>query len=74
MVAVGQLSLSLLCGLGQAATGMVAIGQLAAAVCFGLGQSAMGTYVSAQLGFGEHVWDTRGKSAAAEEFFRSLMP
>ena len=84
VVAVGQLSLGLLFGLGQASTGVVAVGQLAVAVYFGLGQFAMGhvaigqfalgTYVLAQLGFGEHVWDMRGKSGAAEAFFRALMP
>jgi len=61
-IAVGQLALGLLFGLGQAATGWVAIGQL-----------ALGEYVLAQIGFGAHVWDTRGVSPEAEPFFRALL-
>jgi hypothetical protein len=84
VLAFGQLALGLLFGLGQACTGLFAVGQLALATVFGLGQFALGyvaigqfglgKYVLAQMGFGEHVWDTHGVSPAAEEFFQSLLP
>ena len=83
LIAVGQLAVGLLFGLGQAATGMVAIGQLALAGIFGLGQFAtgfvaigqfgLGRYVLAQLGLGEHVWDMRGASPVAQQFFRAML-
>lgn len=84
MIAVGQLGLGLLFGLGQAATGLLALGQLTVAGAFGvgqiatgyvaIGQFAFGRYVLAQVGLGQDVWDMRGISPAAEQFFRSLMP
>lgn len=83
-VAVGQLAVSPLLGIGQAATGLVAVGQLAVAALFGVGQFAtgyvavgqlgLGRWVLAQWGIGENVWDTRGASAAARQFFRWLVP
>src|SRR5947199_6156111 len=82
ILALGQLALGLLLGLGQASTGVFAVGQLALAAVFGLGQFAagyvtigqfaLGKYVLAQMGFGEHVWDTRGVSPVAQQFFESL--
>ncbi len=82
LVAIGQLALSPLLGIGQASTGLMAVGQLAIAVLFGLGQAAtgfvaigqfgMGSYVLAQLGIGENVWDIRGATPAARQFFRFL--
>jgi hypothetical protein len=84
IIAVGQLAIGMGLGLGQAATGVVAVGQLAVAVLFGFGQFATGAvavgqfgygrYVLAQVGFGEHVWDVRGVSPVARQFFRSLLP
>jgi hypothetical protein len=84
VVALGQLALGLLLGLGQASTGVFAVGQLALAAVFGLGQFAvgyvsigqfaLGKYVLAQMGFGEHVMDTRNVSPVAEQFFESLLP
>jgi len=83
LIAVGQLAVGLLFGLGQAATGLVAVGQLAIAAIFGLGQLAtgfvaigqfgLGRYVLAQLGVGEHVWDMRGASPVAQQFFRAML-
>jgi hypothetical protein len=83
ILAIGQLALGLVFGLGQASTGTVALGQLAVGLLFGLGQIttgyvaigqfALGKYVLAQLGLGQYVWDTRGASAAAQQFFRSLI-
>jgi hypothetical protein len=84
ILAIGQLALGLVLGLGQASTGLFAVGQLALATIFGLGQCAvgyitigqvaLGKYVLAQVGFGEHVWDTRGVSPQAQQFFESLLP
>jgi hypothetical protein len=84
VIALGQLALGLLLGLGQASWGLVALGQLAIGGVFGfgqivtgavaIGQVGLGKYVLAQLGYGEHVWDTRGISPAAREFFRWLIP
>jgi hypothetical protein len=84
VIAIGQLAVGLLFGLGQAATGMFALGQLALAGIVGIGQFAtgwvavgqfgIGRYVLAQLGVGEHVWDTRGASPVAQQFFRSFLP
>jgi hypothetical protein len=83
-LAIGQLAVSPLLGIGQAATGVVAVGQLALAAGLGLGQAAtgyiaigqfgFGRFVLAQLGFGEHVWDSRGVDAVAQQFFRQLLP
>jgi hypothetical protein len=84
VVAVGQLGLGLLVGVGQATTGVLAIGQLAIGIAFGLGQIVtgwiaigqfgIGQYVLAQFGLGEHVWDMRGVSPVARQFFRGLIP
>ncbi|MCA9048267.1 MAG: hypothetical protein KDA89_06035 [Planctomycetaceae bacterium] len=84
MIAIGQLAIGILFGLGQLSTGIVAFGQVAIGVLFGLGQLATGyvvigqfaygNRVFAQLGWGEEVWDTRGKSLIAEQFFRQLVP
>ena len=84
VIAIGQLAVGLLFGLGQAATGMFALGQLALAGIVGIGQFAtgwmavgqfgIGRYVLAQLGVGEHVWDMRGASPVAQQFFRSFLP
>ena len=83
-LAIGQLAVSPLLGIGQAATGVVAAGQIAIAAGFGLGQVAtgyaavgqvcLGRFVLAQLGFGEHVWDSLGVDAAAQQFFKQLLP
>lgn len=84
LVAIGQLAVGVLFGLGQASMGLAAIGQLAVGGALGLGQFVtgyvsvgqfgVGRYVLAQVGLGEHVWDTRGVSPAAEQFFRSIVP
>jgi hypothetical protein len=55
------------------AKGIIAIGRLAVGG-LAIGQLALGKYVLAQIGFGEHVWDTRGIAPAARNFFRPLMP
>ncbi len=83
LIAVGQLAVGLMFGFGQATTGMVAIGQLALGGIFGLGQFAtgfmavgqfgLGRYVLAQIGFGENVWDMRGASPVAQQFFRGFL-
>jgi len=83
VVAVGQLGLGLMLGLGQGSTGWIAIGQLAMGLYFGLGQMATGSiaigqlglrkYVLAQMGFGEHVWSTKGSDPEIIEFFRNLL-
>jgi hypothetical protein len=83
LIAIGQLAVGFLFGLGQASTGMVALGQLAVAGIFGLGQVAtgfvaigqfgFGRYVLAQLGLGTHVWDMRGASPVAQQFFRAWL-
>ncbi len=79
LLAIGQLAIGLVFGLGQLATGMVAIAQFAIAVSlavgqFGIGrvvvaQFGIGQYVLAQRGFGSHVWDVKGASESAREFF-----
>lgn len=84
VIAVGQLAVGLLFGLGQASMGMFALGQLALAGIVGIGQVAtgfaavgqfgIGRYVLAQLGLGEHVWDMRGASPIAHQFFTSFLP
>jgi hypothetical protein len=84
VLAVGQLAFGLLLGLGQASVGCFAVGQLALATVFAvgqvaggyaaIGQFALGRYVLAQFGVGEHVWDVRGESPAARQFFESLLP
>jgi hypothetical protein len=84
LLALGQLAVSPLLGIGQAATGVLAVGQLALGAAFGFGQLAtgyvaigqigFGSYVLAQLGYGEHVYDSRGAAPAAQQFFRWLLP
>jgi hypothetical protein len=79
LVAIGQLAVGLLLGLGQAATGAFCLGQLALGILVGvgqfstgqiaIGQVAVGTYVLAQLGWGDHVVDTRGIDPIAKDFF-----
>lgn len=79
IIGIGQASLGVLLGLGQATGGLVSIGQLSLGVLLGLGQLttghiavgqlAFGEYVLAQLGFGAHVWDTRGVDIQARQFF-----
>jgi hypothetical protein len=84
LIAIGQVSAGILLGFGQVSTGAFALGQLAIGSLLGIGQFAtgyatigqvaFGKYVLAQVGFGENVWDTRGASPAAIQFFKSLMP
>jgi hypothetical protein len=84
LVAIGQLGVGVLLGLGQACTGMFALGQFAAAYTFAIGQFAtgytaigqiaFGKYVLAQVGFGDNVWDMRGASQDAVKYFQSLIP
>lgn len=84
VVAVGQLGLGLALGLGQLSTGLVAIGQGAAGLFAGIGQLASGyvavgqlaygKFVLAQVGGGDHVWDTYSASETAQQFFRALIP
>jgi hypothetical protein len=83
IIAIGQLGLGVLIGIGQGSTGLYAIGQLAIGVIFGLGQVAtgyiaigqlgFGKYVLAQRGYGQQVWDMRGASPAARQFFQRVM-
>jgi len=83
VVAIGQLGLGLLLGLGQGSTGWIAVGQLAVGLYFGLGQMAtgavaigqlgLGNYVLAQIGFGAHVWSTKGSDPEAIEFFKTFL-
>jgi hypothetical protein len=84
LLAIGQVAFGLLLALGQASVGLFALGQLAVATVFAVGQVAtayvaigqfgLGQYVLAQFGFGAHVWDTRGESPIARQFFESLLP
>ena len=84
LLAVGQLAFGLLLALGQASVGLFALGQLAIATVFAVGQFAgayvavgqfgLGQYVLAQFGIGQHVWDTRGESPVARQFFESFLP
>jgi hypothetical protein len=84
LLAIGQLAFGLLLGLGQASLGLFAVGQLAIATVFAagqlsvayvaIGQFGLGRYVLAQFGMGEHVWDVRGESPVARQFFESLLP
>jgi len=83
LVAIGQLSIGLVFGLGQAAIGGLCMGQLALGLIFGagqlatgqiaIGQIAFGSYVLAQLGWGEHVIDTRAIDPVAKDFFLSFI-
>lgn len=83
LIAIGQLAVGFLLGFGQASSGVFAIGQLAIGLAFGLGQVttgyiaigqfAFGVYVLAQIGLGEHVWDTmRAVDPAAKQFFERI--
>jgi len=56
-VAVGQVAIGFIFGLGQLATGFIAIGQL-----------GIGKYVFAQIGFGEHVWSQKVADPEAVRF------
>ncbi len=60
---MGQLAAATAVGIGQAATGHVAVGQI-----------ALGHYVLAPIGFGAEVWDARGVSPLARQFFKSFIP
>jgi hypothetical protein len=83
VVAVGQLSLGLVFGLGQATVGAICIGQAALGIIFGagqlatgqvaIGQIAVGSYVLAQIGWGRHVIDMRAVDPVAKDFFLSLI-
>lgn len=83
LFAIGQLAIGVVFGLGQAATGVVCLGQLAVGLLLGIGQFAtgyaaigqlaFGQYVLAQLGWGEHVFDSRAIDPAAKEFFLNLI-
>jgi hypothetical protein len=82
-IAVGLVGVGLLLGVGQLAVGLFSVGQFSIAVIFALGQFAaghvaigqiaVGSYVLAQLGWGDHVWDTRAVDPAAHHFFLSLI-
>ena len=82
VIAIGQLAIGFVFGLGQLSTGVAAIGQAAIGLGFGagqfatgyiaMGQFALGKYVLAMRGVGEHVWDMKTKSEIAVEFFKSL--
>jgi hypothetical protein len=83
LVAIGQLAIGLVFGLGQAATGAICIGQLAVSMIFAFGQIGIGKiaigqivygqYVLGQLGWGDHVWDTRTVDPIAQDFFLKLI-
>ncbi len=83
VVAIGQVAIGLGLGIGQAATGAICVGQLAIGMVFGLGQLAVGQvaigqlavgdYVLAQLGFGDHVVDSRAVDPVAQDFFLRLI-
>jgi hypothetical protein len=83
LVAIGQASIGLVLGIGQATLGACCLGQLALGVIFGagqfatgqiaIGQLAYGTYVLAQLGWGQHVVDTRMIDPVAKKFFLHLI-
>ena len=83
LVAIGQASIGLVLGIGQATLGASCLGQLALGLIFGagqfatgqiaIGQLAFGTYVLAQMGWGQHVIDTRTFDPAAKDFFLGLI-
>jgi hypothetical protein len=83
LIAIGQLAIGLLFGIGQAATGTVCIGQLAVSLIFAFGQICVGKiaigqivygqYALGQLGWGDHVWDTRAIDPVAQDFFLKLV-
>jgi hypothetical protein len=82
-IAVGLVGVGLLLGMGQFAIGLFSAGQFAAAAILAvgqfaaghaaIGQMAVGTYVLAQLGWGDHVWDTRAIDPVAHQYFLSLI-
>ncbi|MFH1707267.1 MAG: hypothetical protein ABIF71_05055 [Planctomycetota bacterium] len=61
LAGVGQVAITLLCGIGQIATGYIAVGQV-----------AVGWYALGQVGLGKWVWAMNRKDGAAVEFFRTL--
>ena len=83
LIAIGQVSLGLVLGIGQATAGALCLGQLALGLIFdvgqvatgqiAIGQIAFGAYVLAQIGWGEHVIDTRTVDPLAKDFFLSLI-
>lgn len=83
IIAVGQASVGLVLGFGQATAGAFCIGQLAIGLIFGagqvatgyiaIGQIAFGYYVLAQIGWGNHVVDTRAVDPLAQRFFLRLI-
>jgi hypothetical protein len=83
IIAIGQASLGLVIGLGQATAGIFCVGQLAIGLIFGagqiatgyitIGQIALGSYVLAQVGWGNHVVDTRAVDPVAQKFFLRLI-
>jgi hypothetical protein len=83
LIAIGQLAIGLVFGLGQAATDAICIGQLAISMIFAFGQISLGKvaigqivygqYALGQLGWGDHVWDTRTIDPAAHGFFLKLI-
>jgi hypothetical protein len=83
IVAIGQASVGLVLGFGQATAGVFCIGQLAIGLIFGagqvatgyiaIGQIALGSYVLAQIGWGNHVMDTRAVDPVAQNFFLRLI-
>jgi hypothetical protein len=83
VIAIGQLAIGLGLGIGQAASGAFSIGQLAIGMVFALGQFAaaevaigqvaIGSYVLAQIGWGDHVADSRLIDPVAKDFFLRLI-
>jgi hypothetical protein len=83
LIAFGQLAIGLIFGVGQAATGAIAIGQLALSmifaagqICLGkvaIGQIVYGQFALGQLGWGDHVWDTRTVDPVAQDFFLKMI-
>jgi hypothetical protein len=83
LIAIGQISFGVIFCAAQAAFGSMAMGQVAVGLIFGVGQIAIGQvaigqlayggYVLAQVGWGTHVFDTRGIDPAAKAFFLRLI-
>jgi hypothetical protein len=83
LVAIGQVSIGLILGVGQGTAGAICLGQLALGMLAGvgqvstgqvaIGQVAFGTYVLAQLGWGDHVVDSRMVDPVAKDFFLGLI-
>jgi hypothetical protein len=82
-IGIGWISAGLLLGMGQLTIALFSVGQIAFGAIFALGQIAIGhvaigqvavgSYVLAQLGWGDHVWDTRAVDPVAKQFFLSLI-